>query len=684
MRITAILLMTLLSLSMPLQAQDGDFPTLEALLQLDIPQLNDRDLWSEAELRAMQAADPPAYQIGDRDSFFISVADGSDVETDVELRGMTENVLVWVQADARYRRQASQRLAERVESDVRAPMQQLLGFREPAGVDGDARMSLLLVQEPDLGADGYFGEADLMPREYNPESNESELLVINLVYDDGSIMPTATILDTIAHEYQHLLLNFRDHDEESWLDEGLSVLFGYITSGSDGVYPFAEAYFEAPHTSLTTMYSLDSDQESAQYGAAGLFMIYLADRYGDEMVARIHAEAINGWRSVEKALREGAGAAADDLFADWALANFFMDAEAGYGYSDLDLEQLSAQAAAALLSFPAQHSGSLPQYGVEYLTLNARGAEKLSLQLTQSPVARLLEVQPPQGEHVMQAVATNYGNSRLTRELDLSNASSPWLRFHIWHDLAENDELAYALFSDDEGESWYYLDGAHSQGDDELGYYYTGRTGGWLYENIDLSYYAGQRILLRFEVESNGITAYRGMAIDDLRIDAIGLHDGFEAPDPDWITEGWIRSDNRLPQKTWLQIAQETDAGIHVDRALLTGIGDLTVDLQPGASRVVVAISPIVPRTSQETAYSLTANLIDADGYFMTVSRDCTLTTTHGLNFRDAPDGSKIGLLPRGATVEALDRSGGWFQVEYEGELGWVSADYVTSEGDCP
>ena len=61
----------------------------------------------------------------------------------------------------------------------------------------------------------------------------------------------------------------------------------------------------------------------------------------------------------------------------------------------------------------------------------------------------------------------------------------------------------------------------------------------------------------------------------------------------------------------------------------------------------------------------------------------CSVTTTHKLNFRDAPAGSKIGLVPQNTTAPAKARTQGWFNIEHEGATGWISAGYVTTEGDC-
>ena len=116
----------------------------------------------------------------------------------------------------------------------------------------------------------------------------------------------------------------------------------------------------------------------------------------------------------------------------------------------------------------------------------------------------------------------------------------------------------------------------------------------------------------------------------------------------------------------------------------MTGAGELMVEILPGVSQALVAVSPIVPQTGLLTEYALEIDLLDAAGDIMVVSRECSLTTTHALNFRSAPNGDKIGLLAQGTTVDALDRDGNWFKVVYAGRQGWVHGDYVHAAGNCP
>ena len=62
---------------------------------------------------------------------------------------------------------------------------------------------------------------------------------------------------------------------------------------------------------------------------------------------------------------------------------------------------------------------------------------------------------------------------------------------------------------------------------------------------------------------------------------------------------------------------------------------------------------------------------------------NCRVTPTHTLNLRDGPSGNIIGGVPQGVTRNALSRTPGWFEVEHNGASGWISADYVRTEGAC-
>ena len=61
----------------------------------------------------------------------------------------------------------------------------------------------------------------------------------------------------------------------------------------------------------------------------------------------------------------------------------------------------------------------------------------------------------------------------------------------------------------------------------------------------------------------------------------------------------------------------------------------------------------------------------------------CMVRTKYMLNFRDAPAGEVIGGVPYDVTLTALERTVGWFKVDYHGTRGWLAAMYVEPIGNC-
>ena len=691
MRRRAILLTASLLIATAILAQETSFPTLEALARLDVPAYD----WEEASRRLTAYSgtytaplNRPRHAIGDRESFMLPTNDYWDkAAIATELRGMTENVLIWVQESADYSRYRAQTTAERIEREVIAPLGQLFDYGLPPGVDGDARLIVVLMRQPEFTRTAIFDKRDLIPKTLSPDSNQREIALMNLAVGGEQGLDDDFIVSTIAHEYQHILLHHRDANEDRWLDEALSSFVQYYIGDSYTVEWLGEGFLPAPETGLTHM--LLGDNRHAKYGAGGLFLTFVAERYGEEVVARIHADSSDGWRSVDSALRDAAGVSADDVFADWAVANYFQDADAGFGYPKAERLLSRPEPAISLREFPTSLSGSLPQYSTDYVAVNVRGASALKLNLSQAPEARLIGVEPYEGDFFYYAAVKDGGSSRLTTKIDLRAVREAAMEYRVWYDLAEHYEYGYVEVSHDGGRTWRILPGKYTRRQNRWGLFfpdgYTGGSAGrWLQERIDLSQYVGLEILLRFEVLTDTVTTYKGMAIDDLRIEAIDFHDGFEARDEAWIEEGWIRTDNRLPQRTWLQVVQENDEGLHLSRHMMTSSGEVEIDVLPGVRQALVAISPIVPQTSLETEYAIEVSLLDADGAPMTAARECTVTTTDALNFRATPSGDKIGLVPMGMALDALDKDGDWFMVYYDGAQGWIHGDYVRTAGNCP
>ena len=150
---------------------------------------------------------------------------------------------------------------------------------------------------------------------------------------------------TLAHEYQHLLHDYVDTNESTWLNEGCSMyaegLCGYGYS-----YTHIACFFYTPDNSLTQWADQGQNNILADYGAALLFMIYMNDHYGgSDMISAIMQNQLQSTESITDCLRDAGYSHMDfdKVFNNWRLANLLWTDEVGngiYNYDSLTLEDI--------------------------------------------------------------------------------------------------------------------------------------------------------------------------------------------------------------------------------------------------------------------------------------------------------------------------------------------------------
>ena len=101
-----------------------------------------------------------------------------------------------------------------------------------------------------------------------------------------------------------------------------------------------------------------------------------------------------------------------------------------------------------------------------------------------------------------------------------------------------------------------------------------------------------------------------------------------------------------------------------------------TCAMMDRAGTLVLTGRAIEPETEPVETSVASTIVVELDG--------CEVTTTHYLNFRNAPAGNTIHfvLKPRTKLV-AKARTNGWFNVKANDSDGWVSARYVITDGNC-
>jgi immune inhibitor A len=229
-----------------------------------------------------------------------------------------------------------------------------------------------------------------------------------------------------------------------------------------------------------------------------------------------------------------------------------------FGYDFIDTAQPSLDTDHA--NYPVERFTQVAPYGVDYIYL--QGDVDLTLDFYGDTRARLLDTGSHSGDHLWYANRGDDSNMRLTRAFDLSGLTQATLQFWTWYDIETDWDYGYVVVSNDDGATWQILRGPNTTdtnpNGNSYGWAYTGRSGDvpvWIQEGVDLSAYAGQQILLRFEYVTDDALNYPGWAIDDIAIPELAfLDDGEEGRS--WRAQGFQRLTAPLDQRFIVQVIE--------------------------------------------------------------------------------------------------------------------------------
>jgi immune inhibitor A len=581
---------------------ESRFPTYRLVLETEVPALDRYDLarrFLHREINLSQPSNPSERSIGEVNQLYISTtSSGEGRWVDALLVAIGEHVYIWLEAGVSASAETLNQIRNRFDHEVYEFVRGLWG-EEALGIDGESRLHILISSQLPQAIGGYFASSNQFPLALVPFSNERDIIVMS----DITLLPSyqnATI-STAAHEFQHLIHQQRDTNEDVWLAEGFATLTEHLLGYGSSDYLLI-AFTELPSTQLNS-WGLTINRNPS-YGATMLYNIYLYDRFGPETMQNLVNNDQNGFASIS----ETTSTDADLIFADWVLANFLRQSSGRYGYSSLPKIPVMSLAAPPIYQLPISQERILNQYSTAYFQL-MQPPNVLSISLSFTDTVTLFPAEAASGQWVWYSQRGDNSNSRLTHAFNLRNLRSARLDYRVWYALEDNWDYAYLSVSRDNGASW-EIQTTGTMNDENrfgraYGLGYTGQSGGWLDESISLDTYVGSEILVRFEMLSDDGVNFQGFVLDDIRLDALGYTSDFEVDGGGWQSEGWIRTDNRLPQRAWLQIIQHQDSDNLISRHLVEGEGQWTLNIDPETSLVSIALSPFAPMTTEPIEYEL-------------------------------------------------------------------------------
>jgi hypothetical protein len=552
------------------------------------------------DLADRKHTEPPAAQVGETRRFFVyDLSATSALEVSATLLARTEHADIWAQDGQRFSRADAERAGEVFEARVYPEVTAAFGPPAPAPDGTAGRIAILHTQL--RGAGGYFSGSDQLPRSLVPYSNEQQIVYL----DAGAARPSdRTYAGLLAHEFQHLVHQQRNAYADTWINEGLSEVADELLGGPNG---FLRRFETNPDTQLNNW--PPSGNTAAHYGAAHSFLRYLLRRFGGvEHAKDLVSAGSPGVNAVEHYLRDGFNTGLLDVFADWTVANLLDDdGEGRYSQPEIthrvrDIEKLPASGSG---------HGTVSQFGADYLEVSP-GGQDVTLRFDGGERIPRVDVTAAGGQGFWWSNRADSMDSTLTRELDLRAVRAATLRFKLWFNIEQDWDYAYVAVSQDGGRTWTALHGRHTTDRDPLkvayGPGYSGTSGGsegpaWVDEQIDLSPYAGERILLRFEYVTDEASVEDGLAIDDLSVPEIDLRDDAES-DNGWQSAGFLRVTDELPQRFIVQVVeQDARDAATVRRVDLDGANDAEVRIPASAKKATVIVSGATLGTTVPASY---------------------------------------------------------------------------------
>lgn len=218
-------------------------------------------------------------------------------------------------------------LSREFDNNIYPKMKNFYGDEWNPGIDSDSRIYILLTDiVKDAG--GYFNPNDEYYKNQvkDGRSNEKELIYLNIDYINKPSQKSF-----LAHEFQHMINWYQKKkisnvDEDVWLNEALSeyssTLLGYDNPYSESVIGLRLNVFLQHNTdSLTEWQNLNQD-----YASVNLFMQFLVDHYGKNMIKAIINSKKHGIAAIDESLRRlDYNTSFSEVFSDWEIANYLND-----------------------------------------------------------------------------------------------------------------------------------------------------------------------------------------------------------------------------------------------------------------------------------------------------------------------------------------------------------------------
>jgi hypothetical protein len=356
--------------------------------------------------------------------------------------------------------------------------------------------------------------------------------------DDPPTYPARPYLyeGVFAHEYQHLLHDDYDSDEENFVNEGMADLAMLIAG-----YPVTSSHLRDaaayPENSLVVWGDQGDLEILTDYGQAFLFQYYLMEQFGKPFIQAEFHNPDNGITGVNTTLAAfNIQKTFGDVFHDWSVAMLIDTKTPGGGrYQFKGLDFKLDIGTPSLPNPQAFDTPGAPPWGTDYIWVNGNPKELAKFTFNGVDYTTFPTAWTSDGDVLWSGTGDLLDNWAI-----FETTGGGTLSFDTLWDLEDYWDFGFVQVSTDGGYTWTSLE--DNQGYSTYDYDpnahpkvvanvpgLTSYVTDWVTLTYDLSAYADQDILVAFRLVTDWATYFGGWWIDNVYVDGNLISDGSDA-----------------------------------------------------------------------------------------------------------------------------------------------------------
>jgi hypothetical protein len=326
-----------------------------------------------------------------------------------------------------------------------------------------------------------------------------------------------------AHEYQHLLHDDYDSDEENWVNEGLSDFAEFLVGYG---HPDSHVRDTAalPENSLVVWEDQGPLEILSDYGHAYLYMLYLFEQFGGGVLQDLFLNPGNGIVGADAAL-SGESTTFADVYHQYAPGLYIEGTFNSLPDFSVDVGHPGKPNPEAFATPGA------PPWGTDYHLM-------WGFESVKNLVFNGVQFNPTQWTSdgdVLWGGEGNLVDNFLIAEADLTGVIGASLNFDTMYEIEAGWDFGFVQVSTDGGNTWETIENApYTTLDHEATTEgiiaqlpgLTGSSGGWINLTYDLSAYDGQDVLVAFRYMTDWAVNEEGWYIDNVDIAGVFSSDG--------------------------------------------------------------------------------------------------------------------------------------------------------------